>query len=278
MFPVDSDQQARKMKITNCKSEEEEDDPEHYLQQKLQKNKSQQQLLHKGQQQLLQHKSQEHLQQKQLARKKSPKLPPPPSRKLVAHPQIPKNYPKAATAEERKLTETVKKSLMSTKKQSNARSKENVGVSKAGGEEMERKRRELGDYLSRSRRIKRADMQERAACARERNSAKLKRLLKWKEANLQRQKLELQLDMQAKVQLKKELYVRKVNHLILTLEKKRRVELRQEERERQRREREEADRRLQAIEQQYRNQMKLLQQKGADCKRGVAQTDHRAIV
>jgi hypothetical protein len=116
-----------------------------------------------------------------LVRKKSPKLPPPPpSKKLVDHPHIPKNYPKAVTSDEKKLTETVKKSLMSTKKQSNARSKENIGVSKAGGDEIERKRRELGSYLSGSRRIKREDMQERATCARERNSAKLKRLLKWK--------------------------------------------------------------------------------------------------
>ena len=47
---------------------------------------------------------------------------------------------------------------MSTKKQSNAKSKENIAINKAGKDFIDKKRVELENYISRSRRIKRQDM------------------------------------------------------------------------------------------------------------------------
>jgi len=42
------------------------------------------------------------------------------------------------------------------------------------------------------------------------NINKLKKLLKWKENNLKKQQKEIQLDLEMKVQLKKETYVKKM--------------------------------------------------------------------
>jgi hypothetical protein len=64
----------------------------------------------------------------------------------------------------------------------------------------------------------------------------------------------------------------------LNLEKEKMLERKREERERRRREREVAERRLQAIEQQYRDQMAMLQGRGSEVRKGVAHLDHKGII
>lgn len=56
------------------------------------------------------------------------------------------------------------------------------------------------------------------------------------------------------------------------------IENKKDERERQKKEREMAERKLQAIEQQYRNQMSLLSSKNSASKKLIAHTDHRSVI
>lgn len=56
------------------------------------------------------------------------------------------------------------------------------------------------------------------------------------------------------------------------------LDLKREEKERQKREREIAEKRLIAIEQQYKDQMELLNTRASATKKIPAHTDHRSIV
>lgn len=64
----------------------------------------------------------------------------------------------------------------------------------------------------------------------------------------------------------------------MNLEKEKIIESRKEERERQRKERELAEKRFMAIEQQYKDQMIMLNSRGSAMKKIVGQTDHRSII
>ena len=68
------------------------------------------------------------------------------------------------------------------------------------------------------------------------------------------------------------------NKLVLNLEKEKMIENKKDERERQKKERDMAERKLQAIEQQYRNQMSLLSSKNSASKKFIAHTDHRLVI
>lgn len=56
------------------------------------------------------------------------------------------------------------------------------------------------------------------------------------------------------------------------------LDLKREEKERQKREKEMAERRLGAIEQQYKDQMSFLNSRGSVTKKMVGHTDHKSII
>lgn len=69
------------------------------------------------------------------------------------------------------------------------------------------------------------------------------------------------------------------NKLILDLEKNRLIEKKKEEKERERKEREVESRRLEAIEHQYRTQMRLMQERSEGAgRKGFNSTDHKVII
>ena len=68
------------------------------------------------------------------------------------------------------------------------------------------------------------------------------------------------------------------NKLILNLEKEKKLDIQREEKERQKREKELAAKRLEAIEQQYRDQVDMMNSRTSVTKKMPAHTDHRSIV
>ncbi len=121
---------------------------------------------------------------------------------LVSHPVIPKQYPKATTVAEKKLTKDVKAVISGSRK---ALDKENNMVgSPAAKDHLDKKKRELQYFSSTAKQnINNKKGQGQLIIQNDKNIHKLKKLLKWKESNLKRQQREVQQNLEMKVQLKK---------------------------------------------------------------------------
>ena len=115
-------------------------------------------------------------------------------KKMVSHPQIPKNYPRARTGDEKKMTKAVRKAIAIGKREG-MKDKENrsnlTRVTSNG--HLDKKKRELGHYIVEGRGQGRKDesKKRKLATLTEKNSEKLKRLLKWKQANMVKQKRQI---------------------------------------------------------------------------------------